>query len=192
MKLTLGQAAKEVGISKPSLSAAIKKGRVSAHKNEQGVYEIDPAELFRAYPPKQEANPLDNGKTLHAPNSVKKGKSNGLDEVVDLLLAEKDRLLEEKERAIERLLAEKEAIREDLTEQREQAKRLTLLLTDKREKGTEKEDEWKKSMKTLEARIANQEEETKKREKLLLLKNKKLQTELDEEKSKGFFKRLFG
>ena len=42
MKLTLGQASKEAGISKPSLSAAIKKGRLSAYKNESGVYEIDP------------------------------------------------------------------------------------------------------------------------------------------------------
>ena len=53
MKLTLGQAAKEVGISKPSLSAAIKNGRLSAYKNESAghqrswSYEIDPAEVFR-------------------------------------------------------------------------------------------------------------------------------------------------
>jgi len=59
-KLTLGQAAKEAGISKPSLSVAIKKGRLSALKNESGTYEIDPAELFRVYPPKANTNGLDN------------------------------------------------------------------------------------------------------------------------------------
>jgi hypothetical protein len=48
--LTLGQAAKETGLSKPALSIAIKKGRISAKKNDLGHFEIDPAELFRVYP----------------------------------------------------------------------------------------------------------------------------------------------
>lgn len=47
--LTLGQAAKEVGLSKPTLSEAIKKGRLSARK-EGNQYQIDPAELFRVWP----------------------------------------------------------------------------------------------------------------------------------------------
>ena len=48
--LTLGQAAKETGLSKPTLSKAIKKGRISANKNDLGHFEIDPTELFRVYP----------------------------------------------------------------------------------------------------------------------------------------------
>ena len=46
--LTLGQAAKETGLSKPSISKAIKTGRLSAVKTENGEYQIDPVELFRA------------------------------------------------------------------------------------------------------------------------------------------------
>lgn len=48
--LTLGQAAKETGISKATLSRAIKSGRISARKNEKGGFDIDPAELFRVFP----------------------------------------------------------------------------------------------------------------------------------------------
>jgi len=48
--LTLGQAAKETRLSKPTLSKAIQKGRLSAVKNDLGHFEIDPAELFRVYP----------------------------------------------------------------------------------------------------------------------------------------------
>lgn len=48
--LTMGEAAKEAGISKATLSRAIKNGRVSATRNDKGGYDIDPAELFRVYP----------------------------------------------------------------------------------------------------------------------------------------------
>jgi predicted ribosome quality control (RQC) complex YloA/Tae2 family protein len=48
--LTLNQAAKAAGKSKQTLLDAIRGGRLSAPKDEQGRYQIDPAELFRAYP----------------------------------------------------------------------------------------------------------------------------------------------
>lgn len=47
MKLTLGQAAKRLGLSKPTLSKHIKNGKLAAHKNEEGWFEIDAAELGR-------------------------------------------------------------------------------------------------------------------------------------------------
>ncbi|WP_143058103.1 hypothetical protein [Loktanella fryxellensis] len=46
---SLTAAAKEVGKSKPTISKAIKTGRLSAKRVGQG-YEIDAAELFRVYP----------------------------------------------------------------------------------------------------------------------------------------------
>ena len=47
MGLTLGQAAEQVGKSKPALSKAIARGRLSAVKKEDGSFDIDPAELDR-------------------------------------------------------------------------------------------------------------------------------------------------
>jgi hypothetical protein len=51
MKFSLGQAAKETGLDKSTLSRAIKNGRLSAQRKDGGGgYEIDPAELFRVFP----------------------------------------------------------------------------------------------------------------------------------------------
>jgi len=48
--MTMGQAAKQAGVSKTTLSRAIKSGKISANKNDNGGWDIDPSELFRVYP----------------------------------------------------------------------------------------------------------------------------------------------
>jgi hypothetical protein len=48
--LTLRQAAQLTGKSKSTLTRAIKSGRLSASRDAEGMYAIDPAELARAYP----------------------------------------------------------------------------------------------------------------------------------------------
>lgn len=47
MAYTLGEAAKASGFSKPTLSRAIKGGKLTAKRLEDGSYQIDPAELAR-------------------------------------------------------------------------------------------------------------------------------------------------
>jgi hypothetical protein len=49
--LTLTEAAKAVGLSRPAIFKAIKSGRLSASLNNAGHHQIDPAELFRVYKP---------------------------------------------------------------------------------------------------------------------------------------------
>ena len=49
--LTLNQASREAERSKATLLEAIRNGRLSAPKDDLGRYQIDPAELFRVYPP---------------------------------------------------------------------------------------------------------------------------------------------
>ncbi len=63
MTYTLGEAAKATGLTKPTLSKAVKSGKLSAVRNENGSYTIDPAELHRVFPPtssnqQNERNPL--------------------------------------------------------------------------------------------------------------------------------------
>lgn len=50
MILTLRQAAELTGKSKSTLTRAIKSGRLSASRDGEGRYAIDPAELARTYP----------------------------------------------------------------------------------------------------------------------------------------------
>src|SRR5690349_5039183 len=51
MYYTLGEASKATGMSKAALSRAIKNGTISAEKQTDGSFKIDPAELHRVYPP---------------------------------------------------------------------------------------------------------------------------------------------
>ena len=48
---SLTQAAEATGMTRQGVLAAIRRGTVSAKKNEQGQWEIDPAELHRVYAP---------------------------------------------------------------------------------------------------------------------------------------------
>ena len=51
MSYTLGEAAKAVGKSKATISKAIKSGKISASKNDDGSFTIEAVELHRVYPP---------------------------------------------------------------------------------------------------------------------------------------------
>lgn len=49
MSLSANEAAEAVGISKDGIIKAIKKGRISATKDDKGQWSIEPSELFRVY-----------------------------------------------------------------------------------------------------------------------------------------------
>ena len=48
-RYTLGTAAKATGKSKTTIQRAISKGKISAQKDEDGSYSIDPSELHRVF-----------------------------------------------------------------------------------------------------------------------------------------------
>ena len=50
--LTLGEAAKMTGKSKPTISNAVKSGKVTGTKGADGVFQIEKSELIRVYPEK--------------------------------------------------------------------------------------------------------------------------------------------
>jgi excisionase family DNA binding protein len=50
--LSLREAAEQAGVSKSTVFRAITSGRMSAPRDDLGNFTIDPAELFRVYPPK--------------------------------------------------------------------------------------------------------------------------------------------
>lgn len=53
MAYTLGEAARATGKSKAAISQAIANNKISATKDANGRYQIDPAELHRLYPTKK-------------------------------------------------------------------------------------------------------------------------------------------
>ena len=67
---TAGQAAKETGVSKTTISKALQSGRLSYIEKTNAGYRIDPAELFRVFPKSSTINATVNDEE-HPVNSVK-------------------------------------------------------------------------------------------------------------------------
>ena len=62
--LSLREAAHQVGTSKSTILRAVKRGRLSATRTDDGGYLIEPAELFRVYAPRTDET---RSMTQHAP-----------------------------------------------------------------------------------------------------------------------------
>jgi hypothetical protein len=115
---TLGQAAKETGLSKTAISRAVKSGRLSATRSDQGEYQIDPAELFRVYPATGGVDSEPERQATQKDNSGLQGKIELLREMVDDLRERLDNTEEARQRAEQ---SQEKAFAE--------LSRLTLLLT---------------------------------------------------------------
>lgn len=136
MKYTLGQAAKETGVSKPTLSRAVKKGDLSAEGGGGSPYKIDPSELGRWLSGYRERNPEAAATTTPADTPETPNVNNDLEAEVNALREQIAR--EETERARERV--QLEAHIADLRGRVERAERkedqLMAQLTDQRESKT--------------------------------------------------------
>ena len=128
MKLSLSQTAKESGISKPTLSRWIAKGKVSAERQQDGSYLIDVSELDRIKDLMKRGNGSGNPnmKQLETPN-----EANALQREIELLrerLGDKDNVIDDLRRRLD----------EEAEERRMTQAKLTALLTHEREKTPEK------------------------------------------------------
>lgn len=110
---TLGTAAKATGMSRTAILRAIVKGKISAKKNANGEWDIDPAELHRVYEPVTERAP--------APTQQQTGRE------IELLRE----MLTDRDRQIEGLNRRLEVVDE---ERRTTLRQLTAILTDQRAK----------------------------------------------------------
>jgi hypothetical protein len=123
MAYTLGEAAKATGKSKAAISRAIKTHRISAERQDDGSFKIEPVELHRVYPPV--ASEQDNQRS----NSVASATVVNPDATGEI------RELRAKLDAVNERVAEKDALIAELREDRDQwrTQAQTLLLTDQRE-----------------------------------------------------------
>ena len=134
MSYTLGEAAIACGKSKSTLSKAIKNGKISAKKNDNGAFEIEPSELHRLYPPAPLAIEENTSESVEikqkeTPNSTPKNTSNI--EVLEAKLQMANERIEELKADKEELKADKEKLEVDKEQWRQQATNL-LAAPDKR------------------------------------------------------------
>lgn len=122
MKLTIGQAAKQTGKSKSTISRAIKTGRLSANRDGER-FEIDAAELFRVFDATPAQPIAQNGQddAQHQPATPGTALSNT---TTQLATDTEIRMLRE--------MLERE--RETVDDLRERLTRAELMLTDARPK----------------------------------------------------------
>lgn len=113
MKFSAAQAGKEVGRSTATITRAIEKGKLSAVKDENGAWEIDPSELFRAFAPKTPENPA----MKRDANPDEKGETGaeirGLERLVETLQQELARLREDRAEQVADLRSERDHWREE-------------------------------------------------------------------------------
>ena len=127
MKLSASQAAKKTGKSIPTITRAIKSGKLSATKTGSGGYEIEASELFRVFNAVTEKpNAKDNTLDSETPPTL-----------TDNTLSEK--VLREKIELLEAALSDAKTERD---EWREQAKRLALALPSPEETAPVKKGFW--------------------------------------------------
>ncbi len=120
MVYTLGEAAKATGMSKATISKAIKNGRISAPKDETGTFKIDPSELHRVYPPtvssEQKETPTNTPAKADIDGTI--------------------RALQARLEAAQERLSDKDTVIADLREDRDRwRQQATALLEDQRPKG---------------------------------------------------------
>jgi hypothetical protein len=129
MAYTLGEAARAVGRSKTTLGRAIKSGRISATRGEDGSYLIDPAELHRVFAVTRDGHPrMERSVTLNGPEPAPSPETLALRQ----LLAERERLVDEQAGTIRDLRARLDAAAEERRREAEERRRLLALLTDQR------------------------------------------------------------
>ena len=112
---TLGQAAKATGKTKTTISNAIKKGRISAEKNDLGHYQIEVSELHRVFEPKKSRPSIDSQKVTAQDPIIDPEKILENKYVQDLLQA--------KEETLQQVKAERDRIYGLITNQSDQATR---------------------------------------------------------------------
>lgn len=118
--LTLSQAAKATSKSKSTLNRAIKNGRLSAVRNEDGTFSIDPSELARVFP----QNAQEREPSVHQERQAEHPRTEVLSKIAML-----ERLLEREREALVREREVSADLKEDRDRWRAQA---TGLLSDLR------------------------------------------------------------
>ena len=138
MSYTLGEAAKATGKSKPTIQRAIKSGKISASKKEDGTYDIDPAELHRVYPMKQS----DSNSDGDVKQSVTPNNNRGLQAELDAVRRELEQANLERDRERELMSQQIELYKERLERADKDKDQLTALLTQEKATSTKPKGLW--------------------------------------------------
>ena len=134
MKHTLGEAAKQSGFSKSTLSRAIKSGKLTAERQEDNSFQIDAGELQRWIDSNPHRNSSKTQVTTPISTDETPSQNSDLQAEVEALRKEIDRSNLERDREREHLEAHIETLRERAERAERKEDQLQAILTDQRVK----------------------------------------------------------
>lgn len=200
--LSMSEAAEMVGLTRPTFYRKVEELGVSIVED-NGKKRVDVSELIRVFGTDvkiHKERKEEVSKTSNNASTDKKSRTED-DEDIRVKLAVLESELERERQLREEIKDEVEYFKEQVALEKEEKKKITLLIEDLRPKEGRGEA-WEKSIRALEQRIANQEKSAKEREEReqkLLDENRRIKQAyskqkkaLEEEKGKSFFQKLFG
>ena len=129
--LSLGQAAKVAGVGKTTVQRAITAGRLSATRNSDGGYAIDPAELARVYDVRpdrlEKRDPQGDGRVERAAPLADQVGDQVADRELEMKLAVAEAQLAGLRQIVDAEKARADAAERDRDRWAQQAERLALL-----------------------------------------------------------------
>ena len=200
--LSMSEAAEMVGLTRPTFYRKVEELGVSIVED-NGKKRVDVSELIRVFGTDVKIHKERKEEMSKTSNNVSTDKKSQTedDEDIRVKLAVLESELERERQLREEIKDEVEYFKEQVALEKDEKKKITLLIEDLRPKEGRGEA-WEKSIRALEQRIANQEKSAKEREEReqkLLDENRRIKQAyskqrkaLEEEKSKSFFQRLFG
>jgi excisionase family DNA binding protein len=125
--LSLREAAEQAGTSKSTIWRAIKSGRMSAPRTDDGGFAIDPAELFRAFQPQQPSEHVVGQDATSVASDVERPatlETANRNDVLAVKLAAAEAQVEGLKALLAEVKANRDELRQDRDEWRGRAERL--------------------------------------------------------------------
>lgn len=199
-KVSVREAALLTGKSRETINAATKSGKLSSSRDGKNKKVIDVSELERVYPLVKSIDQINASRQpvrerQDASDSDVRSDIARLTEKLAASEAMQENLLTERTRERRQLEDEIANLRENLSRSQDQHSKALLLITDQSQDTTDRVGDWEKSIKALEKRIANQEEQARRERQLSEEAERKLERykrALHAERNKTLWQKLFG
>ena len=190
--LSMSEAAEMVGLTRPTFYRKVEELGVSTIDRD-GKKKVEVSELIRVFGSDVKMNRDSVSKVSEDKKTVKVTASNDTKDL-EVRLARLEAELEAERKLREEAKENIEYFKEQVALEKAEKNKITLLLEDHNKKNDSSKD-LNKAISALESRIANQEtkaEEEKERAQKILRQNQALKKQLEEEKNKSFWAKLFG
>ena len=136
--LSMTKAANFAGVNRSTIQRQIKAGKLSAHRDDNNQWRIDPAELSRVYPDAGKKNAVEKADAQRSKSDApQQSATPNSSEMIATLRNMVDTLERNNKREVEALYETIEDLRDRLDKEASHSRALTAMLTDQRKEKEE-------------------------------------------------------